>query len=199
MSYALVDERAFQSLSELSVHRDLLTLQEASAVTSTRRESSTDYTSSPSSSLTKQCTSTERTISLYRLYSLSQALFHLLRFPEDVQETDLLAHLLAARLHSCDSPADILAVFQEQVQESRSVDDRLTKWLDPTVNVPYAFSATLGEGVFSPAKVIFAGAGVLLLSPSCTVLILGPQAAKDVRDSQGALVDVFERVENFFK
>ncbi|KAH8986694.1 hypothetical protein EDB92DRAFT_1818181 [Lactarius akahatsu] len=123
-----------------------------------------------------------------------QSIFHAsLKAYEKRTKKDLLAHPLAARLHGCNSPADILAVLQDQVQEfeqSRSVDDRLTKWLDPTVNVLYAFSATLGEGVglvFSPAKVIFAGAGVLLL------------AAKDVRESQDALVDVFERVENFFK
>ena len=61
--------------------------------------------------------------------------------------------------------------------------------------------------VFSPAKVIFAGAGVLLsvstfLDPiviAGSPDILGSQAAKDVRVSQDALVDVFERVENFFK
>ncbi|KAH9073566.1 hypothetical protein EDB83DRAFT_82859 [Lactarius deliciosus] len=116
-----------------------------------------------------------------------------LRAYEKQTKKDLLSHPLAARLNSCDSPADILAVLQDQVQEfeqSRSVDERLTKWLDPTVNVLYAFSATLGEGVglvFSPAKVIFAGAGVLLL------------AAKGVKESQDALVDIFERVENFFK
>jgi hypothetical protein len=47
-------------------------------------------------------------------------------------------------------------------------------------------SATLGEGVglvFSPAKVISAGAGVLLL------------VAKDVEASHDLLIDVFERVE----
>ncbi|KAH9073563.1 hypothetical protein EDB83DRAFT_82596 [Lactarius deliciosus] len=116
-----------------------------------------------------------------------------LRAYEKQTKKDLLSHPLAARLNSCDSPAAILTVLQDQVQEfeqSRSVNEGLTKWLDPTINVLYAFSATLGEGVglvFSPAKVIFAGAGVLLL------------AAKDVRENQDALVDVFERVENFFK
>ncbi|KAH9055263.1 hypothetical protein EDB87DRAFT_1642472, partial [Lactarius vividus] len=116
-----------------------------------------------------------------------------LRAYEKQTKKDLLSHPLAARLNSCDSPAAILTVLQDQVQDfeqSRSVDERLTKWLDPTINVLYAFSATLGEGVglvFSPAKVIFAGAGVLLL------------AAKDVREGQDVLVDVFERMENFFK
>ncbi|KAH9028034.1 hypothetical protein EDB83DRAFT_2423376, partial [Lactarius deliciosus] len=41
--------------------------------------------------------------------------------------------------------------------------------------------------VFSPAKVIFAGAGVLLL------------AAKDVAASQDVLIDIFERIESFFR
>ncbi|KAI9441066.1 hypothetical protein BJY52DRAFT_1320872, partial [Lactarius psammicola] len=82
---------------------------------------------------------------------------------------DITSHPLAAWLNTCNSPDAILAVLRAQVQEfdqSRRDDERLTKWLNPTVNVLYALSATLGEGVglvFSPAKVIFAGIGVLLL------------------------------------
>ncbi len=61
--------------------------------------------------------------------------------------------------------------------------------------------------MFSPAKVIFAGAGVLLLVSTFLdpiVIagrpdILGSQAAKQVRESQETLVHVFDRVENFFK
>jgi DUF438 domain-containing protein len=63
---------------------------------------------------------------------------------------DLLAHPLAAQFQNCDSPTTILAVLQQQVQElnkSRSSNERLTKWLDPTVNVLYALSGTLGEGI----------------------------------------------------
>jgi hypothetical protein len=63
---------------------------------------------------------------------------------------DLLSHPLAAQLQACDSPSSILAVLQQQVQEldrSQSRNHRLTKWLDPTVNVLYSLSATLGEGV----------------------------------------------------
>ncbi|KAH9053687.1 hypothetical protein EDB87DRAFT_1690062 [Lactarius vividus] len=106
---------------------------------------------------------------------------------------DITAHPLATLLKTCDSPSAILAVLRAQVEEfdqSRRDDERLTKWLDPTVNVLYAFSATLGEGVglvFSPAKVIFAGIGVLLL------------ASKDVSASHDVLIDIFERIENFFK
>ncbi|KAH8986082.1 hypothetical protein EDB86DRAFT_3246207 [Lactarius hatsudake] len=47
--------------------------------------------------------------------------------------------------------------------------------------------AVLHDKIFSPAKVISAGVGVLLL------------AAKDVDASQDALADLFERIENFFK
>jgi hypothetical protein len=63
---------------------------------------------------------------------------------------DLLVHPLAARLQACDSLAAFRALLFQQVQEldqSRNRDERLSKWLDPTVNVLYAFSATLGEGV----------------------------------------------------
>jgi hypothetical protein len=59
---------------------------------------------------------------------------------------DLLAHPLASQLQACNSPGDIIAILQQQVQ-SQSRDDRWTKWLDPTVNVVYVLSATLGEGV----------------------------------------------------
>src|SRR5882757_3117661 len=62
---------------------------------------------------------------------------------------DLFAHPLASRLQACDSPGAILAILQQQIQgqdQSRSGDDRWTKWLDPTVNILYALSATLGEG-----------------------------------------------------
>ena len=65
-------------------------------------------------------------------------------------KNDLLSHPLAAQLQACDSPTAILALLHQQVQElnqSRKSDERLSRWLDPTVNVLYALSATLGEGV----------------------------------------------------
>ncbi|KAF8257635.1 hypothetical protein EI94DRAFT_1270143 [Lactarius quietus] len=105
----------------------------------------------------------------------------------------LTAHPLAAQLDKCDSPAAILAMLQDQVDQfnqARSGDERLQRWLNPTINVLLAFSATLGEGIslaFSPAKVIFVGAGVLL------------QTAKEVEDSQEIIIDIFERIENFFR
>jgi hypothetical protein len=63
---------------------------------------------------------------------------------------DLLAHPLAAQLQSCDSPSAILVILQQQVQgsdQSRSSDERLSRWLDPTISVLYALSSTLGAGV----------------------------------------------------
>jgi hypothetical protein len=63
---------------------------------------------------------------------------------------DLLAHPLAAELQTCNSHSSILIVLQQQVQklnQSQSSDERLTKWLDPTVKVLYTLSETLGEGV----------------------------------------------------
>ena len=100
-------------------------------------------------------------------------------------KNDLLAHPLAAQLQSCNSPSAILAILQQQLLvRSRSNDERWSRWLDPTVNVLYGISSTLGAGVglvcprtlsyprsavsylsevFSPANVIFTGVGVLLL------------------------------------
>ena len=65
-------------------------------------------------------------------------------------KSDLLAHPLVAQLQDCNSPSAILAVIHQQVQQahqSRGGDERLTKWLDPTVKVLYSLSETLGEGV----------------------------------------------------
>jgi hypothetical protein len=63
---------------------------------------------------------------------------------------NLLFHPLAEQLQTCDSPGAILLVLQRQVQEtnqSQSGNEMLTKWLDPTVKVLYAFTEALGEGV----------------------------------------------------
>jgi hypothetical protein len=65
-------------------------------------------------------------------------------------KNDLLEHPLAAQLQSCDSPGAILFVLQQQIKEldqSRSSDERWSRWLDPTVSVLYALSSALGAGV----------------------------------------------------
>jgi hypothetical protein len=64
-------------------------------------------------------------------------------------KTDLLTHPLATQLQSCNSSSDILAVLNDKVNEfeqSRNNNERLSSWLNPTINVIYAFSATLGGG-----------------------------------------------------
>ena len=63
---------------------------------------------------------------------------------------DLITHPLANQLQVCDSPAAILTVLQDQVhqfEQSRSGDERLRRWLNPTINVLYAFSEAIGLGV----------------------------------------------------
>src|SRR6266852_6553479 len=60
---------------------------------------------------------------------------------------DLAKHPLLPRLQSCDSPEAILTVLREQTPEfnqSQNIDDGLTNWVTPTVNVLYSFSATVG-------------------------------------------------------
>jgi hypothetical protein len=112
---------------------------------------------------------------------------------ETKTQTNLHTHPLATQLQSCNSSNDILAVLHDKVNEfdkSRSHSERLFSWLNPTINVLYAFSATVGQGaglIFSPANVISAGIGIIFL------------AAKDVGASEEALADLFERIENFFK
>ena len=67
-----------------------------------------------------------------------------------ITKNDLLSHPLASTLQSCNSPSDILTVLHQQVEvldQSRSSDERLSRWLDPTINVLYALSSTLAAGV----------------------------------------------------
>ena len=63
---------------------------------------------------------------------------------------DLLLHPLASQLQACNSPESILAILQGQVgdlDKAQERDERLTKWLNPTVNVLLTFSATISAGV----------------------------------------------------
>ncbi|KAH9040901.1 hypothetical protein EDB83DRAFT_1641333 [Lactarius deliciosus] len=106
---------------------------------------------------------------------------------------ELLDHQLAVGVRRCDSVDAVLAIFQGQAeafQKFRAGDQRLMKWISPVVGVLYKFSETLGGVVgtaFPPVSVIFTGIGILLA------------ATKDVRVSHGALVELIERIENFFK
>ncbi|KAH8979198.1 hypothetical protein EDB92DRAFT_419276 [Lactarius akahatsu] len=104
----------------------------------------------------------------------------------------LSTHPLAEEIKGCDSPEAILTVLQgkaNELNQSQNSDERLTKWLTPTVNVLNALSATLGDGVgtvFPPTKIIFSGIGILLA------------AARDTATSRDELIELFDRIENFF-
>ena len=99
---------------------------------------------------------------------------------------ELATHPLAEEIKGCSSPDAILAVLQgkaNELNQSQSSDERLTKWLTPTVNVLNALSATLGQGVgtvspyvfsyhnypndhsyvFPPTQIIFSGINILLI------------------------------------
>ena len=62
-------------------------------------------------------------------------------------KNDLLRHPLVVQLQGCNSSSAVLALIRRQVQGLQRDDDRLTRWLDPTVRVLQVFSDTLGEGV----------------------------------------------------
>ncbi|KAI0293803.1 hypothetical protein BC826DRAFT_370282 [Russula brevipes] len=106
---------------------------------------------------------------------------------------DLGSHPLLRKLEACDSPNDILTMLRGDISgsdQSCSSNERLTKWLDPAVNILYTFSATIGADiglVYPPAAVIFTGIGVLL------------SAAKATSANQEALLELFERIESFFR
>jgi hypothetical protein len=64
--------------------------------------------------------------------------------------TDLTKDPLLRSLETCDSPDAVLTLLRAQILgpgPSQGCRDKLTAWLDPTVNVINAFSATVGGGV----------------------------------------------------
>ena len=104
---------------------------------------------------------------------------------------DLRSHPLLPKLQTCNSPDAVLTLLRDQIpvidlsRSTSSDNDRLTKWLNPTVHVLYTFSEAIGAGislvskkgvrglpfydlifvviqVYPPAGVIFTGIGVLL-------------------------------------
>ncbi|KAF8463769.1 hypothetical protein DFH94DRAFT_686689 [Russula ochroleuca] len=107
---------------------------------------------------------------------------------------DLASDPLLRRLESCNSPDSVLSLLRLQVpgfdqSVSGNSNERLTKWVNPAVNVLCTFASTISGAVslaYPPAGVIFTGIASLLSA----VLAVGA--------SQAALVDLFERIENFF-
>ena len=99
---------------------------------------------------------------------------------------DLTKDPLLGSFETCQSPDAVLTILRAQIRRPGNRDDKLTTWLDPTVNVISAFSATVGSGVglvsvvkkradqlpicvlifileaYPPARVIFTSIGILL-------------------------------------
>jgi hypothetical protein len=63
---------------------------------------------------------------------------------------DISSDPLLRRLETCKSPDDVLTILRGLIFESgqsRNCDNGPEKWLNPTVNVLYSLSATIGAGV----------------------------------------------------
>ncbi|KAH8983026.1 hypothetical protein EDB92DRAFT_1892080 [Lactarius akahatsu] len=105
---------------------------------------------------------------------------------------DLPAQWLDTGLTSCESVDAVIAILQGQakaLEQTSPGNQKLMNGIWLSVDVLSVVSATLGEGfslAFSPAKAIFTGISVLL------------SAAKGVKASHDALVDLFGRIEDFF-
>ena len=63
---------------------------------------------------------------------------------------DLRTHPLLDKLQNCHSPDAILNILYQQIpgfDQSCGTNDKLTKWLDPTVNILCTFSGVIGGGI----------------------------------------------------
>ncbi|KAN0141927.1 hypothetical protein V8E53_000389 [Lactarius tabidus] len=105
----------------------------------------------------------------------------------------LLDDPFAIEVQRCHSVDAIKAIFQgqaEALQQIRDGDDKLVNRIGLVVNILHTFSNALGliAGITIPhAKVVFSGISVLLA------------AAKDAKAGHDVLVELFERIEGFFK
>ena len=107
----------------------------------------TSYIPPPSQSIMSQTPATTAASSSSPFQAIFQAA---LKSYQKQTKNDLLAHPLASQLQDCESTNAIIAILQDQARQfdkSHSGDERLTKWLSPTVNVLNAFSATISGGV----------------------------------------------------
>ena len=66
---------------------------------------------------------------------------------------DLQSHPLLSELQACNSPDAVITVLREQIlvsdrsQSTSGINDKLTNWLIPTVNVLYSFSQVIRAGI----------------------------------------------------
>jgi len=69
---------------------------------------------------------------------------------EKKTKKDLRSHPLLDKLQNCDSPDAVLSILYEQIpgfDQSCGTDHKLTKWLNPTVNVLCTVSGVIGGGI----------------------------------------------------
>ena len=63
---------------------------------------------------------------------------------------DIRSHPLLDKLQNCTTPDAVLSILYEQIpgfDQSCGTDNKLTKWLDPTINVLCVFSGVIGGGI----------------------------------------------------
>ena len=110
---------------------------------------SVDHPSSPRRSIMSTVPSTSIVPSMPTSHSNFPSIFNAaLESYKRKTKKDLAKHPLLPSFQSCNSAEDIITVLREQVPvSSESQDHGLTKWVAPTVNVIYSFSATIGQGV----------------------------------------------------
>jgi len=70
---------------------------------------------------------------------------------------DLRSHPLLDKLQNCHSPDAVLTILYKQIpgfDQSCGIDNNLTKWLNPTVNILCTFSGVIGGsiGLASPKE-----------------------------------------------
>ena len=83
-------------------------------------------------------------------YTLQSVFDAALEAYEKKTKSKLLIHPLAAQIQSCDSATAIYSVLHNLIQKfdrRRSSDERFSNWLKPTVNVLFALSVALAQGV----------------------------------------------------
>jgi hypothetical protein len=140
---------------------------------------------------------------------------------------DLLSHPHAIELQCCDSVDGILAILQRRSNTFEKLKDGnrgLMKYISSSVNILYSISATLGDGVslVRLGKELSLVCNMTLLSgiPTCETNLYGTQysprglyllvrccvrlngvrqVAKDVSGSFDVLLDLFKRMDDFFK
>ena len=88
---------------------------------------------------------------------------------------DLSTHPFAVQFHKCDTPHAVLDVFRNQAQafeEFRKGDDRLITWLDPTINILFTCSETIGEALSLVVCLERFPSSVPLLPDDCSSALL---------------------------